>query len=156
MCPFESSKDSNPPVGSESPKGASGEANSGAATSVTRTTCVPNSLMINVAVLRGVGVSVRVGVRVIVGVLDAVGLEVGVDVLAVAGLGIKSVTEQASKKRKVQLRIKSFRMSPRVEGCLNYTARGLPGISPILVIDKAESIWLDLISPYKALTIPVS
>jgi len=66
--------------------------------------------MINVAVLRGVGVVVRVGVRVIVGVFDAVGLDVCVGVLAGTWLGMKSETEQASKKRTVLVRNISLRI----------------------------------------------
>lgn len=52
----------------------------------------------------------RVGVSVIVGVFDAVGLDVGVGVLAGTCLGMKSVTEQASNNSTVQVISKSLRI----------------------------------------------
>jgi len=63
--------------------------------------------MINVAVLRGVGVAVRVGVSVIVGVLDAVGVKVEVGVSGIAGVGRKSITEQAWSTNDVAIRSRS-------------------------------------------------
>jgi hypothetical protein len=91
----ESSTDAKPPVGAGGAAGANGVSveKIKPGTSLTNTTGVLNSLMINVAVLRGVGVLVRVGICVWVGVLEAVGLFVGV--LAGPGLGIRSIVEQA-------------------------------------------------------------
>ena len=65
--------------------------------------------MINVAVLRGVGVVVRVGVRVMVGVLEAVGLSVGV--LVDGGLGTRFKTEQACNRSIVVWRMSGFRIA---------------------------------------------
>ena len=69
-----------------------------------------NSLMINVAVSRGVEVVVRVGVRVMVGVFDAVRLEVDVIVLAGAGLGMKLKAEQACKSSTAHRKNKKLRI----------------------------------------------
>ena len=66
--------------------------------SATKTTGVLNSLMINVAVSRGVGVVVCVGVRVGVPVGFLVGVELGVGVLDTAMLGRRSMAEQACSR----------------------------------------------------------
>jgi hypothetical protein len=80
---------------------------------VTKTAGVLKSLMINVAVSRGVGVLVRVGICVMVGVLDAVGLLVGV--LAGAGAGIKSSVEQARMRSTVERMNSSLRIGTSQE-----------------------------------------
>jgi hypothetical protein len=77
---------------------------------VTRTTGVLNSLMINVAVLRGVGMVVRVGTGVKVGTCDAVGLVVAVNVLAGVGLGRRSIIEQACRSNADHRRMESLRI----------------------------------------------
>lgn len=77
--------------------------------SLTRTAGVLNSLMISVAVLRGVGVVVRDGIGVMVGVFEAVGLAVGVRVGA--GVGSRSAVEQASERDNVHRRNKSLRIA---------------------------------------------
>ena len=82
MRPSDISTDSKPPVG----KMGVGELIAGVMTNwSTKRTGVLNWLMTSVAVLRGVGVIVRVGVRVTVGVFGAVGLSVGALVGAKVG-----------------------------------------------------------------------
>ena len=95
-------------------------------TSPNKTTGVLNSLMISVAVSRGVGVVVRVGVRVVVLVGALVGVELGAGVLVAALFGKRSIAEQACNRNiaiviRITLRIKTS----CDEDCSHYTAHML-------------------------------